>query len=348
MTGSGALRAARRVLAAAALLLALASATFWIDAAISYDPGQYLLTSVQHATAQQVHDANGLLGFDKPVLERYGQFLWDTARGDLGISWSTAEVDSVGHVTGVPVTAIIGEAAGATGWIVLGGMLLVLLIVVPGGTLLAARAGSWADRTAILLAVATLSTHPLVLGNVLGFAFGTDLKWLPKGGYCALLGSSPGAPLQGETCSGAVDWLTRLVLPWVTFALLVVALHLRQMRASALTVLGERYVVVARAKGASERRILLRHVLPNALPPVLTSLASDIGAMLGVLLYIEVVFRIPGVGRLFLLAVQGEAGFDRPLIVGIVLLVGAAVIVGNLAADLVTGRLARASGAGER
>lgn len=330
---------ARRVAAAAALLLALASVTFWIDAAISYDPGQYLLGSVQHPTAQQIHDANGLLGFDRPLLERYGDFLWNTVRGDLGISWNTAEVDSSGHVTGIPVTSIIGAAAGATGWIVLGGMALVFLLVVPGGTLLAARAGGWADRTAMLLAVATLSTHPLVLGNVLGFAFGTDLKWLPKGGYCALAGSSPGFPLQGETCTGPLDWLTRMVLPWVTFALLIVALHLRQMRASTLTVLGEPYVVVARAKGASERRVLLHHVLPNALPPVLTSIASDIGAMLGVLLYIEVVFRIPGIGRLFLVAVQGEAGFDRPLIVGIVLLVGAAVIVGNLAADLATGRL---------
>lgn len=330
---------ARRLLAAAGLLLALASATFWIDAAISYDPGQYLLGSVQHPTAQQVHDANGLLGFDKPVLERYGDFLWNTVRGDLGIAWGTADVDPSGKVTGVPVTTILGDAAGATGWIVLGGMVLVLLIVIPGGTLLAARAGGWADRTAMLLAVATLSTHPLVLGNVLSFAFGTDLKWVPKGGYCALFGSSPGFPLQGDTCAGAWDWLTRMVLPWVTFALLVVALHLRQMRASTLTVLGEPFVMVARAKGASERRVLLHHVLPNALPPALTSLASDIGAMLGVLLYIEVVFRIPGIGRLFLVAVQGEAGFDRPLIVGIVLLVGAAVVVGNLAADLAAWRL---------
>jgi ABC-type dipeptide/oligopeptide/nickel transport system permease component len=85
--------------------------------------------------------------------------------------------------------------------------------------------------------------------------------------------------------------------------------------------------------------VLRRHVVPNALPPVVTTIATDIGAMLGVALYVEVVFRLPGLGYIFMRAVQGTVGFDRPVIIAVVLVVGAAVIVGNLAADLIVARL---------
>jgi len=88
-----------------------------------------------------------------------------------------------------------------------------------------------------------------------------------------------------------------------------------------------------------ERSVLLRHVLPNALPPVVTSIAADTGAALGVALYVEVVFDLPGLGYRFLVAIQGTVGFDRPVIVGIVLVVGAVVVVANLVADLLVAAL---------
>ncbi len=181
-----------------------------------------------------------------------------------------------------------------------------------------------------------------MLGNVLQLVFGERLGWVPEYGYCPLWGTTPGSsdPFVDEpACGGLADWASHLLLPWITFAALLLALHLRQMRASALTVLAEPHVAVARAKGVPERAVLRHHVMPNALPPVVTSLATDIGAILGVALYVEVVFRLPGLGRLFLVAVQGDVGFDRPVIVGIVLVVGTAVIVGNLVADLIVARL---------
>ena len=329
----------RRLLLAVGLMFALATATFWVDQAIPYDPGQYLLRNVSHPTADQVRHANELLGADRPAHVQYADFVAGIVHGDLGVSWETVRVDPEQRVVGDAVAPKVRDAAGLTGSLVLGGFLLLVLGVVPGGTLLAARAGSWVDRTALLLALAAISTHPLVFGNLLQFGFGQRLGWLPEGGYCPLTGSGSGDPLHGGTCGGPVAWATHLVLPWISFTALLLALHLRQMRASALTVLAEPYVVVARAKGLSERAVLLKHVLPNALPPVVTSIATDIGAMLGVALYIEVVFRLPGLGRLFLVAVQGTVGFDRPVIVGVVLVVGAAVILGNLAADLVVARL---------
>ena len=241
-----------------------------------------------------------------------------------------------------PVGPIVLRATGVTASLVLGGALLLGFLAIPGGTLLAARSGTWADRTALLLALAALSTHPLVLGNILQLVFGERLGWVPESGYCPLWGTTPGSsdPFVDEpACGGLADWASHLLLPWITFAALLLALHLRQMRASALTVLAEPHVAVARAKGVPERSVLRHHVVPNALPPVVTSLATDIGAILGVALYVEVVFRLPGLGRLFLVAVRGDVGFDRPVIVGIVLVVGTAVILGNLVADLIVARL---------
>lgn len=338
----------RRLVVAVGLLFALASITFWVDQALYYDPGRYLLGDLQAPTNEQIREANELLGADGSSLEQYGDFLVGIVHGDLGISWATARRDRVEGVIGEEVGPIVLRAAGVTGSLVLGGMALLLLAVVPGGTLLAARADSWIDRTALLLALAAISTHPLVLGNLLQLVFGERLGWVPEGGYCPFLGSTPAAPSDGFAptgpssgleCDGPADWAAHLVLPWISFTALLLALHLRQMRASALTVLAEPYVAVARAKGVPERDVLRQHVVPNALPPVVTSIATDIGAMLGVALYVEVVFQLPGLGYLFLRAVQGTVGFDRPVIIGVVLVVGAAVILGNLVADLLVARL---------
>jgi peptide/nickel transport system permease protein len=329
----------RRLLVAVALLFALASITFWVNQALNYDPGRYLLGDLQHPTNEQIREANELLGVDKSSLAQYGDFLAGVVRGDLGISWATARRDRAEGVVGEEVGPIVLRATGVTGSLVLGGMALLLLAVVPGGTLLAARADSWVDRTALLLALAAISTHPLVLGNLLQLVFGERLGWVPEGGYCPLLTTAPTDPSSGLECDGPADWAAHLVLPWISFTALLLALHLRQMRASALTVLAEPYVAVARAKGVPERDVLRQHVVPNALPPVVTSVATDIGAMLGVALYVEVVFQLPGLGYLFLRAVQGTVGFDRPVIIGVVLVVGAAVIIGNLVADLLVARI---------
>ncbi|MGL6278974.1 MAG: ABC transporter permease [Gaiella sp.] len=329
----------RRIALAAVLLFALASITFWVDQALYYDPGRYLLADLQHPTTEQIEEANALLGVEGSSLEQFGRFLTGLVRGDLGISWATARRDVEQGVVGEAVGTLVLRAAGVTGSLVLGGMALLLLAVVPGGTALAARADTWVDRTALLLALAAISTHPLVLGNVLQVVFGDRLGWLPEGGYCPLLEESSPDPFTGLSCGGPADWLTHLVLPWISFSALLVALHLRQMRAAALTVLAEPYVTVARAKGVPERHVLHRHVVPNALPPVVTTIATDIAAMLGVALYVEVVFGLPGLGYTFMVAVQGTVGFDRPVIIGVVLLVGAVVILGNLAADLLVARL---------
>ncbi len=328
--------ALRRLLVAAALLFALASVTFWINQAIPYDAGRYLLGNISNPTREQVLQANERLGVDQPALEQYGRFLSGLARGDLGISWASASYDPEQGVVGKPVVPLVLRAAAVTGSLVLGGVVLLLLVALPLGPFLAARSGSAVDRSILIVALVFVSTHPLVTGLVLQLVFGRRLGWLPDSGYCPLLPTQPeqGVGTGGAECGGLADWATHLLLPWLSFALLFFALYLRQIRTQSLAVLQEPFVTVARAKGAGEGRVLFHHVLPGVMVVVATMVATDVGTALGVALFVEVVYGLPGLGRLLVAALQGFVGFDRPVIVGIVLVAGAAVIVVTLVADL--------------
>jgi peptide/nickel transport system permease protein len=328
--------ALRRLMVAAGLLLALATVTFFINQAIPYDAGYYLLGNVTNPTREQVQQANERLGVDRPALEQYGTFLSNLAQGDLGISWQTASYDPDEGVVGEPVGPIVLRSAAVTGSLVLGGVLVLLLLAMPLGPFLAARAGSAADRSILIVTLVFVSTHPLVTGLVLQLVFGRKLGWLPDSGYCPLLTSAPepGFGTGGGSCGGPVDWVTHLVLPWLSFALLFLALYVRQIRTQSLAVLQEPFVTVARAKGATERRVLWHHVIPGVLVVVVTMVAMDVGTALGIALFIEVVYGLPGLGRLLIVSLQGFVGFDRPVIIGIVLVAGATVIVVTLVADL--------------
>jgi peptide/nickel transport system permease protein len=140
-------------------------------------------------------------------------------------------------------------------------------------------------------------------------------------------------------CGGPLDWATHLILPWLSFSLLLLALYVRLVRTQSLSVLDEPYVTVARAKGASDRQVLQRHVVPSVVTVVAAMVAMDIGTALGIALFIEVVYGLPGLGRLLIVALQGFSGFDRPVIVGVVLVTGAVVILANVASDLLSGAI---------
>jgi peptide/nickel transport system permease protein len=126
-----------------------------------------------------------------------------------------------------------------------------------------------------------------------------------------------------------------LILPWLTFALFFVALYMRIVRARMLEVLEEPFVRTARAKGASELRVIRSHALRNAIAPVVTMTAMDAGMAIGVAMYIETVFGLPGLGRTLIRALAGFQGYDLPVILGVTLVAAAAIIVLNLLADVV-------------
>jgi peptide/nickel transport system permease protein len=174
-----------------------------------------------------------------------------------------------------------------------------------------------------------------VIALLLQLFLASKWHWLPQTGYCDLLPKklSSDAFSSGAACYGPVGWAEHLVIPWLVFAFFFIALYSRMIRARMLEVLDQDYVRTARAKGAPQRRVLFKHALPNTVLPVVTMLAMDIGTAVGICVYIEAVFRMPGLG-LTTLRSMGGVGLDLPMLVGITLFTGTMIIVLNLLVDL--------------
>ena len=312
----------RRLLSGLVMILLLTFLTYLVFEAIPVDPAclRVACGPNTHSTDADIRAADHTLGVDRPVAYQYGRFVWRFVRhGSLGTTWIGES--SVNHT--------IGAALPITASIVVGGVLLLLLLAVPLGCIAALRPRSIADRSLLAFAIVGIAVHPFVLAYVFGRIFGPDIG-LPSGGYCALTSSSSG-------CSGPVDWAKHLLLPWICFSLFFLPLYVRMIRVRLLETLGEQYVVTARAKGASERRVVVGHVLRNAIAPVLPMAAADAGTALTAAIYIEVVFAMPGLGREAVFALGGASGgYDRPLVVGIVLTVATFVVLLTVASDIGT------------
>jgi peptide/nickel transport system permease protein len=297
-------------------------------------------------SAAMVEQLRAFFGLDRPWYEQYGRWLGSLAHGDLGTSWFGAYWDPLKkQLIGAEVGPMMLRAAGVTGSLVLGGMVLLALLSIPLGMLAASRPRTFLDRTLLVISLVAISTHPIVVGVVLQTLFANHWHFAPAFGYCSFFHpSGPAAPTSSPgivnnsvtipCAGGAKDWFTHLILPWITFALLFVALYMRMLRSSILDTLSAPFIQAARAKGAPERRVFGRHALPNAVLPVLTMLGMDMGTALGIAVYVETVYQLPGLGRLSLQALAGDAGFDLHMIVGLVLFVALFVIVLNLIVDL--------------
>jgi len=318
----------RRVAVAAALIVALTFLTFLIYEAIPTQPGRILLGNNQHPTHAEVALANHALGVDRPLVTQYADWLWHAVRGDFGIQWLAASYDYQGHVKGPSVASALWPATVVSLGVVAGGVLVLLALVVPLAAVCAARPGSRFDKLTAGLLLVGISTHPLVIGILLQSFAANKLHWLPNSGYCSISYSNL------YFCSGAGAWVEHLVLPWITFAIFFAALYVRVLRVSLIETLDEPFVSTARAKGASETRVLFRHALRNALRPILTMTGMEIGTAVSILVYIEVVFALPGLGRLSLGALNGSQGYDRPVIAGCVFVIAVAVFGANLVVDL--------------
>jgi peptide/nickel transport system permease protein len=169
-----------------------------------------------------------------------------------------------------------------------------------------------------------VSAHPVWIGLLLSYVVGFKLGLTPLGGYCDMINPS-------TACGGPVQWAHSLVLPWFTFALLYAALYTRMIRANVMETMNEDYVRTARAKGASESRVMKTHILRNAMLPIVTILGMDIGILLGGAIFTESVFGLPGLGKT---AVSALDGFDLPTVQGIVVFSTIAIIALNLIVDL--------------
>lgn len=300
--------AVRRLVWAIALCLALSFVTFVIFYVIPTNQVQ-----VRGGGYTDLGKATQVSG---PFFEQYGQFLSHVSHGSLGRSFFSRRT----------VTDILAEAAPVTIALTIGGAVIWMLIALPLGILSAVRPRSLLDRSATVLVLVGISVHPLWLGLVFSWVFGYKLDVLPLSGYCDFFNPS-------TTCGGAAQWFTHMLLPWFTFALVFAALYTRMIRATVAEALQEDYVRLAHAKGLSEWGALRRHVLPNALVPVVAMLAMDIGRFaLPTALFIETVFGLPGLGKVLY---DSLLRYDLPVLVGIVVFTAVVIALLNLLADLV-------------
>ncbi len=302
----------RRLLWACMLFVAVTLVTFVIFFVIPSDPARQVCG--QRATPECIARAQHFLGTDRPVVVQYVRFLDRLiVRHSLGRSFTNRQ----------DVTREVLDAAPVTASLVFGGAVLWLLISIPIGILSAVRSRSILDRVTMVAVLIGISAHPVWIGLLAAYFAGFKLHLFPITGYCDLF--SP----AGD-CGGPIQWAYHLFLPWATFAVLFAATYVRMIRAYVIETLGEDYVRTARAKGASEARVLRSHVIRNALLPVVTILGMDIGLALGGAFFTETVYGLPGLGRL----VVGAIGtFDLPTIEGVVVFATLCIIFFNLIVD---------------
>src|SRR5512146_1509961 len=319
----------RRLGSGVLLILALTLVTYVVFFTIPANPTCLAVDCGpgNRTTPEQLAVARHQLGLDRPVLVQYGHFLWNLVRhGSFGESFTQRYT----------IGSALADALPATASIVLGGALLLVLLALPLGAISALRANGLVDRGVLAVSLVGIALHPFVVGLLLKKVFAQGLGIAPFAGYCPLRGrAAVGSFNQTTVCGGVLDWAYHLYLPWVVFALFFLPLYTRMFRARMLQTVGETYVRTARAKGASETRVLVRHVFRNAALPIVPMLAMDVGTAVTTAIYVETIFGIGGIGAFAVQALSGnDGGYDLPAVVGIVFVVACAVVVLNFLADV--------------
>lgn len=252
------------------------------------------------ATREQREEVRKRLGLDRPVLVQYGIFLGNLAHGDLGRSYLQRQ----------EVSDLVFGRMPATLELALVSMLISIVISIPLGVFVALKRNTPWDLLGSALALIGQAMPNFWFGMVLIVIFSVELKWLPISG-------------RGT--------FAQLVLPAVTLAMASVGYFTRLMRSCMLDVLGQDYMRTARSKGATERTIVMRHGLKNALIPVVTMIGMQFGNVLTGAFIIEMVFAWPGIGRL---GVNSLFERDFPVIQGVIILSSVVFVLSNLLVDI--------------
>lgn len=281
------------------ILLGITLVTFVLLFALPADPARMI--AGRSATVQTVARIRTELGLDRPIAVQYARFLSRLARGDLGRSYAQK----------VEVTELLASRLLATFWLMVGDIFFELLIGLPAGVLAAVRRRGALDRSVMLSSFLGVSAPQFVVGLLLLYVLAYKWPLFPLGGY--------GSPAH-------------LVLPAVTLGIAGGGWYARMMRSSMLDVIHQDYVRTARAKGAGESRVVVKHALRNALLPVVSMIGLDFGTFMGGVVVVESVFSWPGIGQLAWQAIQIV---DIPVIMGVVMVSAVAILLGNLLADLV-------------
>jgi peptide/nickel transport system permease protein len=316
-----------RVIGGIVLVLLLTVMSFAVWAVIPRTANSAL--SLPEGWSQQEKAATlQRLGLDRPLYEQWAEYTWGLARGDFG--------ETLSLYGGYPVRPVLLDALPTTLWLALGGFGLALLLAVPLALISALRRRTLVDRGILLFTIVGIVLHPFVVGLILSELVADRLGLAPAGGYCPLRGEARifiAETRTVTTCGGFGDWVQHLWLPWITFAIFFIPIYTRIIRTRLVETLGEQYVTTARAKGASERRVVSRHVLRTGFAPLAAMVAVDVGTIIVAAIYVETVFGLGGIGTLVVHNLTGAYGYDRNMVVGIVVLAAIAITVANLLAD---------------
>ena len=310
---------ARRLAQAALAVASIAVINFLILQLAPGDAADVLAGEAGAADPGYVAELRQRFGLDQPLPVQLGRYLLNIARLDLGYSFR--------H--NMPVAELIAQRLPATGLLIIASLGIAFLGGIVLGATAARKVNTLTDNVISVLALLAYATPLFWLGLMLLILFTLKLDLLPGGGMITI-----GA--KGTAIERMFDVLHHLILPAATLSLFYMATYTRLMRASMLEVFGMDYVRTARAKGISERRVVYRHVMRNAVLPMITMLGIQIGSLLGGAVVVEVVFGWPGLGRLAF-----EAIFQRDfnLLLGILLLSSCLVICVNLLVDIAYTRL---------
>lgn len=289
----------QRLVQSVLILFGVAAITFVLLYALPADPARML--AGRSATAQTVENIRRELGLDQPLPVQFAQYVGGLVQGDLGRSYAQK----------TEVVTLIAARLPATLTLMAAGIFLEVLLGVILGSIAALNRGGLLDRTVMMSAFVGVSAPQFVVALLLLYVFAATLGWFPMSGY---------------------GTAAHVVLPAVTLGMLGAGWYARMVRSAMIDVLNQDYIRTARAKGLSGARVILRHVLPNAILPIIAMIGIDIGQFMGGVVVVEAVYGWPGIGQLAWQAIQQV---DIPIIMGVTLTSALAIIIGNLVADLI-------------
>ncbi len=292
------------------------------------DPVDIMMGQGGAISEGEIENLRSEFHLDEPIATQLWYFLRDAAGGDLGYS----------YIKKKPVTTLIAERLPATIELAGGALIFALLIAFPIGIISAVRQNSLLDRLSMGSAFLGISMPGFWLGIVLILVFAVWLKWLPVQGRLAHdveLRQITGLYVLDSliTGNGPALWssIRHLLLPSITLGAAVAAIVARVLRSSMLEILRADYVQLARAKGAPENRVVIKHALRNALIPTVTVVGLQVGVLLGGNMIVETVFGWPGLGRIVVEAIFNR---DFPLIQGSVMVYAFTFVIANLIVDV--------------